>query len=630
MSLVILSNTQDEYIRRNNNEFVIASGNGISSPSSFINNFRSPLIVEPDSEVAVESVKINRGPKFDIDSTNLFYIYQGKELINVNACESTKEPVPVRIKKGSYTVSSLSERLETALNRALMGPEVWGKYKVTVNLDTDNNFKNFKINQVSNNTTPSSITWTGSDDEFRPGNPVTAKTNLDWSSPGTYTLDFVDAQYTNDGVIVLPKYPLSSCSGVFEVNFSNATGLWDVGLSRATIANYMCGQPPNAPEHLRIDQNGEPFYDYNVLWDGTSIVVQHGVTDKIGLDIQMVEIPYWQNTGAAPSFALPIDAAKISASGLDSVRFTLYGNGMELSIGTQGGTFYPLVSPINTKLNNTDRRYNFKPTNNATESLYPKMALYTLGDELSVTKYNGLDQTGWIPPTQKEDGNNDGIFTPGSDWYSNQIVDNPRRIRFLDKRDSLQTYSASLTDYSYNLINASSSPDYNFVIIAGPERDLTSRGEPVAYTETYLIGFGEGREPNMNNVLGFGKLSVLEQSIYGNGAGISSVIITPPSQSLFKTHDAFIRVNNLTGVSYNGVKGSISKILYHIPRFDNSGNKEGNLYFAPGEKTFIELGNTERMILNQLDVDVVDRSERLVDDLIGSTVVVLYIRKVKR
>ncbi len=258
MSLVILSNTQDEYIRRNNNDFVIASGNGISSPSSFINNFRSPLIVEPDSEVAVESVKINRGPKFDIDDTNLFYIYQGKELINVNACESTKEPVPVRIKKGSYTVASLSERLETALNRALMGPEVWGKYKVTVNLDTDNNFKNFKINQVSNNATPSSITWTGSDDEYRPGNPVTSKTNLDWSSPGTYTLDFVDAQYTNDGVIVLPK--------------------------------YMCGQPPNAPQHLRIDQDGEPFYDYSISWDGDSIVVEHGVTDYIDLDIKMVEI----------------------------------------------------------------------------------------------------------------------------------------------------------------------------------------------------------------------------------------------------------------------------------------------------------------------------------------------------
>ena len=60
MSLVILSNTQDEYIRKNNNEFVVATGNGVSSPQSFINHFRSPLVIEPNSEVAVESVKINK------------------------------------------------------------------------------------------------------------------------------------------------------------------------------------------------------------------------------------------------------------------------------------------------------------------------------------------------------------------------------------------------------------------------------------------------------------------------------------------------------------------------------------------------------------------------------------------
>lgn len=632
MSLVILSNTQDEYIRKGGGGFTIASGNGISSPSSFVNHFRSPLVIEPDSEVAVESVKIMRAPVFDMDDTNLFYIYHGRELINVNACESTKEPVPIRIKKGSYTVKSLAERMENALNRAFVGPAVWGKYKVTVNLDANNNFKNFKINQVAQTTKPPNITWAGSDDEIVPANPVTKRSYIGWNASGEFTYTNASPQFVNDGVVMLPKYPLSNCSGVFEVNFVNAAGPWTIGLSRATNPAYNNGFPPNYPGNVN-DEDSEPFYDYMIEYTGDFIKVKQARTDWTrNLDIKMEELNYWQNTGADPPFLLPIDSAKISASGLDSVRFTLYGNALELEIGdTDTNAWYPLVSPINASLNNTDRRYSFKPTNNATESLYPKLQLYDSSDELDVTTYNGLNLFGWKAVTFNEnDLSKDAV--PGTDWYSNQIYDNPRRIRFLDKRDSVKGYNASVTDYTYNMINASSAPDYNFVIIAGPERDLTTSTQPnEAFTETYLIGFGDGRVPNMYNVLGFGQLSVLEQSLFGNGSGIASVVITPPSDNTsFMSHEGFVRVNNLTGVSYNGVKGSISKILYQIPRFDNNGNAEGNLYFSPGEKTYIELGNTERMILNQLDVDIVSRSERIVTDLIGSTVVVLYIRKVRR
>jgi len=635
MSLVILSNTQDEYVRRDNNSFIVASGNGISSPSSFINHFRSPLVIEPDSEVAVESVKIAKGPTFDIDDNSLFYIYHGKELINVNACESTKEPVPVRIKRGSYTVASLEQRIENALNRAHMGPEVWGKYNVNVNLDTNNNFKNFTINQVANSSKPANISWTGSNDELVPANTLTKRSYITWNSSGIYTYtNAQDIYYDNDGVVMLPKYPLSSCSGVFEVKFSGATTGWAIGLSRATNPTYNNGYPNN---YVRKDaqnpDNEPPFYDYVIQYSGGAdgtIRVQHAVTgvSRNKTDIVMNQIPYWQNTGTDPPFEEIIDNDKISASGLDRVRFTLYGNAVELEIGN-ASTYYPIISPINASLNNTDRRYNFKPTNNATEALYPKIQLYSSGQNLEVLTYNGLVQDGWQGVTFNE---NDLSIpaVPGSDWYSNQLITDPKRTRFLDNRDCLKAYNASLTDYSYNMINASSSPDYNFVIIAGPERDLTTSSQPtVAFTETYIIG-REGNSANMSEVLGFGKLSVLEQSIYGNGSNRSSVIITPPSNSLFMAHEGFIRVNNLTGVSYNGAKGSISKILYQIPRFDNSGNVEGNLYFSPGEKTYIELGNTDRLILNQLDVDIVDRSERIVNDLIGSTIVVLYIRKVRR
>jgi hypothetical protein len=45
------------------------------------------------------------------------------------------------------------------------------------------------------------------------------------------------------------------------------------------------------------------------------------------------------------------------------------------------------------------------------------------------------------------------------------------------------------------------------------------------------------------------------------------------------------------------------------------------------EKTYIKLNNTDKMILNNIKIDIVDRNEVIVDDLQGSTIVALHIRK---
>ena len=62
MSYVICSNIETED--------VVAIG-GHSEPSTFLNNFRSPLILEPNTEVAVESVKIDRSEQWDQNNLSL-------------------------------------------------------------------------------------------------------------------------------------------------------------------------------------------------------------------------------------------------------------------------------------------------------------------------------------------------------------------------------------------------------------------------------------------------------------------------------------------------------------------------------------------------------------------------------
>ena len=95
----------------------------------------------------------------------------------------------------------------------------------------------------------------------------------------------------------------------------------------------------------------------------------------------------------------------------------------------------------------------------------------------------------------------------------------------------------------------------------------------------------------------------------------------------FKTNSCFVRLPRLTLTSFNGAKSSVSKIVYQVPKFSNEGREIGDLYFAPGEKTYIKLENTEPFLMNNLEVQLVDVNERVIDDLKGPSIVVFHIRK---
>ena len=68
-------------------------------------------------------------------------------------------------------------------------------------------------------------------------------------------------------------------------------------------------------------------------------------------------------------------------------------------------------------------------------------------------------------------------------------------------------------------------------------------------------------------------------------------------------------------------------MLYHIPRFTNDGRQFGDLFFEVGDRTYVDLNNTDTFMLNQLQVQITDKNERIVDDLVGDTIVVFHIRQ---
>jgi hypothetical protein len=66
--------------------------------------------------------------------------------------------------------------------------------------------------------------------------------------------------------------------------------------------------------------------------------------------------------------------------------------------------------------------------------------------------------------------------------------------------------------------------------------------------------------------------------------------------------------------------------LYHLPRFDNAGHDSGELFFEVKDRLYVDLKNIDFIQLNELDIQIVNKDERIVGDLCGDTIVTLHFR----
>ena len=112
--------------------------------------------------------------------------------------------------------------------------------------------------------------------------------------------------------------------------------------------------------------------------------------------------------------------------------------------------------------------------------------------------------------------------------------------------------------------------------------------------------------------------------------GVNSTLFSDEVPDLVSDVSLFVRLNNFTQNSINARQGTISKIVGHLPRFDNSGNDTGGLYFEPHEKTYLSLNNAEELVINSFDVDIVYDNETLCKALSGKTIVCFHIRQKPR
>ena len=88
----------------------------------------------------------------------------------------------------------------------------------------------------------------------------------------------------------------------------------------------------------------------------------------------------------------------------------------------------------------------------------------------------------------------------------------------------------------------------------------------------------------------------------------------------------FVRLNNFGQSVVNAHQGNNSKIIAHLPRFDNT-QSTGRLYFEPNQMVFIDLNNPAPMQINEFDISFSYINEQYATILSGQSIVALYFRK---
>ena len=61
----------------------------------------------------------------------------------------------------------------------------------------------------------------------------------------------------------------------------------------------------------------------------------------------------------------------------------------------------------------------------------------------------------------------------------------------------------------------------------------------------------------------------------------------------------------------------------------SKGNSDGLMFYEPSERVYVKFNNVAPFVLNSLELDIVDVNERVIEDLMGNTLITLHIRKSK-
>lgn len=625
---------------------------GVAIPYQYRNHIKNPLLIPPNSEVAVESVKLNRMPVLDYGNSIKTNFWFGERLAtNASYDDQTSYFMPADNKIiGSKTPADFAEQFKTILQETYsMHPEINSQaIEVNVKLSASNVFEGFqyKIPQVG--AAAASVVLPDSC-ELSEINAVAA----------TYSSGVITSGGADCFVQLLPQNaeggPLSLLSGSLTYDGLDPAENVIVGLSRPYAFDFSPGRgayqgftadgkvmgngnnSPFGPSWFKkgLGPNKSVYMDYAVENRGDSVRLYQFTQSNNGVP-RMVEIEYYNknagannvNNGPNSSFAT---GTPIPSASMGSVTFTVDNEKVAVSVSGK------VVVEINDFSSASFKNQIPMPTSIANWKMYPTVYFEDNGANVVIgnyacrtnsTIYNNLPETSWITRTklpamiqrgrtlsQADSAATDEKASPP--WndafnWNQKIYD-----RAIYKPLLSVGFPASNVIRNYKGLTGSAiMEDYENIFIMGGN-------------EKYIDRRIQSWQANSTKQLGFFPLSINPDSGMAHGAYDGASFASSEVPTLTSTQSSFIRVPTLTHETYNFNTGNPSKILFQIPRFDNSGAEVGGLYFQNGDKTFIDLKNAAPIRLTDIDVQIVRKDETFVDDLTGSTEVVFIVRPKK-
>ena len=664
MSLLITSSRQTE--------FDDVPVNGLEKPESYTNIMRSPLLVDADSEIAVVNIKCQRNGEYVVGIRGLtFGIYWGTELGStqiLNTMNSTNASydsilsknrvVYVTIPEGSYSKEQFVITLNTEVNKIcgqtfsnFGGATVTGIFDATRNL-TGLSFEfkqNASATDVSATLSAASVISTSNhippDDLQQNGYDNNGDLPYTLTDDFTYTFATKTLTKGKDGAGGVPSKigsavfnkPLSSTSGVCEVDFQNVSGNFRIGLTRGFSAGTMpCPLNFNFGT-LEADTEGngyEEFYDYVFQMDRDDDdpeditdfnVAQSYFNSANGGATTMSIIPSASYTGGSPPANASFEGVIGDDLRLCNIRFTRYGEKIKIEAFNKNADPSKVVTAILADFNLAS----LCPVNLANDQLYLKIELTdnstATPDSVVITRFDSdATNTSDVGPNAPRNYGFDEVV-PSSDTVR-QMVNEENEIVDWDVNDAFASlgyrnpivYSVAPT---YLDFNASFGQDRKWVLVLD-QSDPTDR--PSYQTRSLMM------RSDVSKTLAFDK-KIVKESVDKDATSTTNDIIFKGQRNGgltgFQFASMFIRFHATQQQSYNANTGSISKIVYACPRFDVNGSLDGALYYEPNERVYIDMNNPSALTLTNMAIDIVDVNERLIKDLEGQTQINFHIRK---
>lgn len=617
MSLVICSNQE--------NDGATERDTSVYDAWSFRNPLSSTMTIPANSQVALQSCKVNVDGRVVFSRNNhRFYHYFGEKLSETKAIsDTTSAPAITTLLKDEERgqvvelgLNDFADRIQDRIRSTTYHPNQKEQFDCSVLRNASGlDFLGYKFNFKQNTTNVSTIPGNGKFENFydvsQDDEGGVSKEIFDYTN-GVFKRT-ADERYET-AFAICKDQPFSLTNGSFIVNIDNGS----LANARDNECEFMFGlsrsvnnPDPNGyyyprysvyPNEDEMDFFLDGFCDFGVGMNMEGqLIVFHNVKNNVDR-VQIQEVKYYNNASNHADF-VSADTRFDLVNASQYTKLGLFSKGEEMEVRAyhNGSSEWRDVCVVN-ELGN----YNtfFKPVNQTCWCLHPVIGIgldteqTELNSTLQLEEFSNLALSTYSQPTEAN---------PNSAGWWELLEFLGTAGRYCYEMEMRNWNDPSVSSHSYVGLNGSGGVGFNNIMILDQSE---------LYTPT--------RGANGRQILGFNQSIVSEPN---SGAGTNDVVFESSAvPNLTSSMAMFVRLNNFGQNVVNAHNGNRSKILAHLPRFDNT-QSTGRLYFEPNNLVWIDLDNPNDLQINEFDISFCYINEQYAEILTGQSIVALYFRK---